>query len=127
MIDDKRGREKTRSGFDRHFLRYRVGMLLVAGAAWAEPKPSCDAEREVARTILTKHCGECHVGSRKTAKPKALKVFDLDDPDFPSRMSQRQLRNANGRIEGAGAGGDEKAAFKQFIDTELARRGKSEP
>lgn len=112
------------------------GLGLLLSTARAEPaKLSCDEAREDARRILTKYCGECHVGSRKTAKPKALQVFDLDDPGFAAKLSQRRLRNAawrlgeplDARARPLKVSDEEKAAFQRFVDLEMERRGRSEP
>ena len=107
----------------------------AAGRDGGAPRRSCDDTREEARAILVKYCGECHVGSRPTAKAKALRVFDLDEMDFAARMSQRQLRNAawrlgeplDGRARPLKVSAEERAAFQKFVDAQAERRGRSEP
>ncbi len=54
--------------------------------------------REQARSILLKHCGECHDPKLKTAVPDALKIFNLGESDWAHRMTDRQLQNAAWRL-----------------------------
>jgi hypothetical protein len=50
------------------------------------------------RAILVRRCGECHQGSRATAVPDALAVFDLDQPTWPARFDEPRFRVALERL-----------------------------
>jgi len=82
--------------------------------AAADPR---DATRHAAHDVLAEHCGECHEGHRPTAKPKALAVFDLDKPDWPSRFDEHKFNSALKRL--AGKSDAARDAFIAFRDAEL--------
>src|SRR5262245_25267567 len=99
--------------------------LTEAAAPEAQPEPAVvaavdprEATRRAAHDVLAQHCGECHEGHRPTAKPKALAIFDLDQPDWPSRFDDHKYKSALGRLSGKGAAARE--AFIAFHDAELA-------
>lgn len=77
-----------------------------------------EATRRAAHDVLAEHCGECHEGHRPTAKPKALAIFDLDQPDWPSRFDDHKFKSALGRLSGKSAAARD--AFIAFRDAELA-------
>src|SRR5689334_18220488 len=58
------------------------------------PAPTASHEelrRQVRRILLDRPCQACHLGTLKTAVPRALKVFDLVKEDWPATMKDRQL------------------------------------
>ena len=75
------------------------------------------ATRQAAHDVLAEHCGECHEGHRSTA-PKALAVFDLDQPDWPSRFDEHRFASALRRLEKKPE--PARSAFIAFRDAELA-------
>jgi hypothetical protein len=77
-----------------------------------------EATRRAAHDVLAEHCGECHEGHRPTAKPKALAIFDLDQPDWPSRFDDHKYKSALGRLSGKGDAARD--AFIAFRNAELA-------
>jgi hypothetical protein len=81
----------------------------------ADPR---DATRRTAHDVLAEHCGECHEGHRPTAKPKALAVFDLDQPDWPMRFDEHRYQSALRRLASKSAAARE--AFIAFRNAELA-------
>jgi hypothetical protein len=83
--------------------------------AAADPR---EATRRAAHDVLAEHCGECHESHRPTAKPKALAIFDLDQPDWPSRFDEHKFKSALGRLSGKSAAARD--AFIAFRDAELA-------
>jgi hypothetical protein len=121
-----------------------VATTMVAAALAAcrrEPPPrvSCagDPVGERARAVLVTHCGECHVGGRPTALPRALAVYDLAAVDWSHSMSAVQLRDAVDRLRAPLAptrGSDEarplavsdeeRRSLQAFVDAELARRAR---
>jgi hypothetical protein len=56
-------------------------------------------DRDSARFILEKHCGNCHREDSPRANPKALAIFNLNKPDFAVTMTDLQLKDARGRLE----------------------------
>lgn len=94
--------------------------------------PDHDDLREDSRLILERHCGLCHIHDYPTARPGALAVFDLREPDWSARMSNAQLRNAHWRLgeplppDGSlnDVSDEERALFMRFVDAELARRAR---
>jgi hypothetical protein len=91
-----------------------VATALVVVAAAADPR---DATRRAAHDVLAEHCGECHESHRPTAKPKALAIFDLDKPDWPSRFDEHKFASALKRL--AGKSDAARDAFVAFRDAEL--------
>jgi len=81
----------------------------------ADPR---DATRRAAHDVLAEHCGECHEGHRPTAKPKALAVFDLDQPDWPMRFDEHRYQSALRRLTSKSAAARE--TFIAFRNAELA-------
>jgi predicted CXXCH cytochrome family protein len=91
----------------------------VAVAA-REPAPDPRAHvRQAAHDALAANCGECHEGHRST-NPKALAIFDLDQPDWPTRFTPPRFESALRRLEKKSEPAS--AAFIAFRDAELAAR-----
>jgi mono/diheme cytochrome c family protein len=86
----------------------------------AQPAPDPLATtRQAAHDVLAQHCGECHEGHRSTT-PKALAVFDLDQPAWPSRFDAHRFESALGRLSKKPEPAS--ATFIAFRDAELAAR-----
>jgi predicted CXXCH cytochrome family protein len=91
----------------------------VAVAA-REPAPDPRAQvRRAAHDALAANCGECHEGHRST-NPKALAIFDLDQPDWPARFTSPRFESALRRLVKKSEPAS--AAFIAFRDAELAAR-----
>jgi predicted CXXCH cytochrome family protein len=85
-----------------------------------EPAPDPRAQvRQAAHDALAANCGECHEGHRST-NPKALAVFDLDQPDWPARFTPPRFESALRRLVKKSEPAS--AAFIAFRDAELAAR-----
>ncbi|HEX8795009.1 MAG TPA: hypothetical protein VF765_28880 [Polyangiaceae bacterium] len=91
--------------------------------------------REAAREALDRNCGECHTSTLPTALLRALRVYDLAQLDWSRRMSDAQLRDAEGRLRekvGATLGDgeirpivmsdEELAMFHRYVELEVQRR-----
>ena len=89
--------------------------------AAADPR---EATRRTAHDVLAEHCGECHEGHRSKA-PRALAVFDLDQPDWPARFNERRFEAALRRL--ASKPQAARDAFIAFRDTELAALAANAP
>jgi hypothetical protein len=117
---------------------FAFAIAFTASLSFADPA----GDRESARFILEKHCGECHREDSPRANPKALAIFNLNKPDFAATMSKLQLADATGRLknllpsptddakavhdEFGTFGGittpDEIKSFEAFVKAELKRR-----
>ncbi len=87
-------------------------------AAEATPDPRAQT-RQAAHDALAENCGECHEGHRST-NAKALAVFDLDQPDWPTRFTPPRFESALRRLTKKSEPAS--AAFIAFRDAELAAR-----
>lgn len=100
-------------------------VILAARTPPATDPPAVDpraATRQAAHDVLAQHCGECHEGHRSD-KPRALAVFDLDLPDWPTRFDAHRYESALRRLDNKPAPAS--AVFVAFRDAELAH-GKAE-
>ena len=92
----------------------------AAPIAAREPAPDPRAQvRQAAHDALAANCGECHEGHRST-NPKALAIFDLDQPDWPTRFTPPRFESALRRLTKKSEPAS--AAFIAFRDAELAAR-----
>lgn len=83
----------------------------------AAPQPTRELTSAV-HDVLAQHCGQCHEGSRASAVPAALAVFDLDRRDWPARFDSRHRFDvALQRL--SGSPGTDKALFVAFRDSRL--------
>lgn len=87
---------------------------LVPATAPA-PHDSRTATRQAAHDALAANCGECHEGHRSHA-PKALAVFDLDLPEWPTRFDEHRFASALRRLQQKSDAAA--AAFIAFRDAE---------
>jgi len=106
-----------------------------AGSAAPAAVDELGVLREAAREVLDRNCGECHTSTLPTALPRALRVYDLAQLDWSRRMSDAQLRDAEGRLRdkvGATLGDgevrpivmseEELARFHRYVELEVQRR-----
>ncbi len=120
-------------------------VAAVAACAKTSPSPAPDAAsapvesmttlRESARETLDANCRECHTTGLSTALPRALRVYDLTEPDWSRRMTEAQLREALRRLgepfaptRGEGdvrpiqVTAEARERFARFVEAETARR-----
>jgi hypothetical protein len=83
-----------------------------------------DPPAEPAAVVMSRHCGSCHDGALPTAKLPALKIFNLRDADFVTRLSDERLGKVIGRIGGSSASKEEKRTIAEWIDGERQRRAR---
>ncbi len=55
-------------------------------------------ESGTALTVLKQNCGSCHQSTLKTAKPKALEIFDLDKESWHETVKDKHLEGIASRI-----------------------------
>ena len=94
----------------------------AAYEARALPPAELQRVRDQVREYARAHCGKCHIGSLPTARPAALRIYNLDADNWSSTLSAAQLRNGfprrlDGKLDGTG-----KQALRAFIEAELALR-----
>jgi mono/diheme cytochrome c family protein len=103
-------------------------MLLVL---WTSPVNTADAatakaksnqSEAVVRGLIEEHCGTCHNSTRQTAKPAALKVFDLNEDDWTASMSNDQLQKVMGRVNGVNLPPAKRQLVASFIKGKLEQR-----
>jgi hypothetical protein len=108
-----------------------VGLaVLLAGCANRLPafhpkalSPSdLQVVREQVRGYARTHCGRCHIASLPTSLPAALKIYDLDAPEWSSMLTAEQLRNGFPRRLNRQLDEDGQRQLKAFIEAELALR-----
>ena len=87
-------------------MRVLLLFLAFAGCHHQAPPPAPPpapdprvARRDDARLVLERFCGECHIGTLPTAKPRAISVFDLSEMEWAARMSPLQWKSALDRLD----------------------------
>jgi hypothetical protein len=96
-----------------------VAVASLGGTALAA-EASGERLNAAVRRMVIDHCGSCHDGSRASANPAALKVFDLRDEDWTARMSDEQVLKLNGR--GKSLRPTDRARLTKFVDRVLKNR-----
>jgi len=110
-----------------------AAMLLVlvtspsrnALAAKASTKSS-QLEADV-RQLVEERCGKCHNSTRETAKPAALKVFDLVKDDWTASMSNAQLPIVIERMKSVDVAPTKLQQVEKFIKGKLDERAALKP
>jgi|GEM_PF-4350005 len=102
------------------FLVLWMSPLKTADAATANAKSN--QPEAVVRGLIEEHCGSCHNSTRETAKPAALKVFDLKEDDWTASMSNDQLQKVNGRAKGVNLPPAKRQLVADFIKGKLEQR-----
>src|SRR5712692_9252186 len=95
--------------------------LSVLQVARAEAPGEVSQLEASVRAIIHEHCGSCHDGALSSAKPAALKVFDLREADWTSRMSDDQRTQVVGRVKGK-----ELPAKQQAQEAQLMKQKREE-
>jgi hypothetical protein len=108
-------------------MRRAAVLLVLAGLAVADEAPSdgkaeLDRLRESARGALKTSCGRCHDHARPTARPEALRIFDLQESDWSARVTDEQMDHMVGRFEGFHMPDGDRVSVRRFLDAERARR-----
>lgn len=85
------------------------------------------ATRRAAHDALAEHCGACHEGHRPTAVAKALAVFDLDLPDWPSRFDEHRFEAALRRLARTPPARDAFLAFRDAERSATRATGAAQP
>ena len=106
----------------------RAGVLVVlvalgaAAKAPGDPSGELSGLRESARKALRASCGRCHDGTRSTARPAALRIFDLQERDWSARVTDLQMDHMVERFEGFRMPQEDRVTVSRFLDAERARR-----
>lgn len=78
------------------------------------------ALHERVRNIIRPDCGSCHTSTLPTAKPGAVKVFDLAREDWHARMSKDQLESFGRRLRKLEE--PARSTVKAFVEREIGKR-----
>ena len=84
-----------------------------------DPLPAATLSDEV-REIIRPDCGSCHTSILPTAKPGAVRVFDLVKSDWQEGMTFEQLEKFKGRL--ARLGESERQKVEELVTIEQRRR-----
>ncbi len=84
--------------------------------------PSVDPLETRVRHLIEKHCGSCHDGGLGTAKPAALRIFDLREESWTARMSEDQLKKVIGRTRNLQLNEDQHREIEDFIQKKISQR-----
>jgi mono/diheme cytochrome c family protein len=101
-------------------------LTAFAGGQWHEEpaiKKSSATLRDEVRQIIAPKCGSCHTSSLPTAKPGAIKIFDLKRNDWPSTISSQQFEKFKGRL--SGESDNIRKKIDKLVESELAQRKNS--
>jgi len=102
-------------------VRIVVVILALCGVAAVAAERNVLAGREEARKVLKgRGCGSCHDTAVSAENAAALAVYDLQEDDWPKRMSDQRLPKLMGRLRSAPAA--DRKLVKRFIEAELAAR-----
>src|SRR5713101_2623299 len=96
--------------------------LSVLQVARAEAPGEVNQLEASVRAIIHEHCGSCHDGALSTAKPAALKIFDLREGDWTARMSDDQLTTVVGRVKGKNLPTRQQAQVAQLMKQKREER-----
>jgi len=96
--------------------------LLVPLLLGAPADPELTALRESAREALRGTCGRCHDGARPTARPAALRVFDLRNEDWLAGVTDVQMDHMVDRFEAFHLPERDRRTVGSYLDAERARR-----
>jgi hypothetical protein len=92
-----------------------------AGAAPLDPSQLVIL-RDAAREALRPSCGKCHDSKLRSAKPAALKQFDLQQADWSAQLKTEQLDHLAGRFDGFQVPPEKRSIVQTYLDAEKARR-----
>lgn len=97
-------------------------LLSVLQVARAEAPAEVNRLEASVRAIINEHCGSCHDGALSSAKPAALKIFDLREGDWTARMSEDQLTTVVGRVKGKNLFARQQAQVAQLMKQKREER-----
>lgn len=75
---------------------------------------------EQVRIIIRPDCGSCHTSTLPTAKPGALRVFDLAKDAWAVTMSREQLESFQRRLRKLSR--PARSKVEAFVDAEMKER-----
>ena len=84
--------------------------LSLSSLAEAPTESAATASR-----VLKENCGKCHQSTRPTAKPKALKIFDLDQEPWHDGVRDKHLKGMSRQIGRRKVAESDLAVTQEFI------------
>lgn len=76
---------------------------------------------------IQEDCGSCHTSTLPTAKPGAIRVFDLKYTDWMSRMNAKQLEKTFIQRLGSTVKEENRQIVSDTLGIELYKRKRSKP
>lgn len=108
-----------------------IALLVACAAGTAAAAPLDPSQlvilRDAAREALKPGCGQCHDSRLRTAKPAALKHFDLREADWSGRLTTEQLGHLASRFDSFQVTPSQRSIIQTYLDAEKARRTSTSP
>lgn len=101
----------------------RQSTTLPGDVASVLAHPANTTFRDEVKQLIAVRCGSCHTSTLATAKPGALKIFDLVRSDWPSPMSERQFAAFRNRLNSLEK--HEQEIIGRFIALELSLKAQT--
>jgi hypothetical protein len=91
----------------------------TAAVVPSEParRPVGNPWAESTREVLIEHCGDCHLGTRPSARARALAVYDLARTPWQARLKPQNYEGLLRRVN-ARAKDEQKQLVAQFVRCE---------
>ena len=69
---------------------------------------------EQTRKVLVEHCGVCHVGTLPSARPAALRIYDLSEQAWDARLKPENYPGISRRVNRQ-ASDAQKAVVEKYL------------
>jgi len=99
-----------------------VLLVLLGMSPPAAVKAKSTPLEPAVRKLVEDNCGRCHNSTRETAKPAALKVFDLKEADWTASMSDARLPIVIQRLKSGDVAPEKLRQAEEFIKGKLEER-----
>lgn len=110
----------------RNMRGLAIALLVTCAARSAAAAPLDPSQlvilRDAAREALKPGCGKCHDSRKRTAKPAALKQFDLQESDWSRRLDTEQLGHLASRFDTFQVTPSQRSIIQTYLDAEKVRR-----
>ncbi len=106
-------------------LIFALGFYCFCRIATAAPEDLTILREQAREVVKVITCGGCHTPGLSSAKPGALKIYNLHAPYWTATMSDRQLTDFKRRIvaqDSSRATPRQIQILSNFIDKEISNR-----
>ncbi len=105
-----------------------MGFFLFNCAKPSEPR-TANPHRDAARAVLEAHCGDCHREDSPLADANALRIYNLNDPEWPAAMTTWHVRDLLVQFEDRSLANPtmkpDLPTIRDFVKAELTVRGET--